>query len=211
LIVHARKCGGDVSSKRNADGGSSAYELNVTYVDAMGKQGHRGTRLHAKRFLASQAISLSLPGVPAVYLHSLLGSRNWKEGVDQTGRRRTINRQPLDMQLLEGEFDDAGSFRSLVFEGYNSLLRIRRRQPAFHPNADFQVLFLNPGMFAVRRSCKAQTIYALTSVSEGGLRVSLEAHGVGKSLKDLLTGHRHLSKAIDLAPYQTAWLTEGNG
>jgi len=206
LIRHARRCGGDVSSKRNADGSSSPYELNITYVDMMAKEGQGGTRIHANRFLASQAIALSLPGVPAVYVHSLLGSRNWNDGVLQTGRLRTINRQPLDIDLLQRELDDSSSFRSLVFRSYSVLLRTRRKQPAFHPNAVFEVLDLGTGLFGVRRSCEAQTIYALTSVSEHGQTVSLTAHGVQDELIDLLTGRAYPADAIELAPYQTVWL-----
>ncbi len=206
LIRHARRCGGEVSSKRNADGSSSPYELNITYVDMMAQEGQEGTRIHAKRFLASQAIALSLPGVPAVYVHSLLGSRNWNDGVLQTGRLRTINRQPLDIDQLQRELDDSSSFRSLVFRGYSALLRMRRKQPAFHPNAVFEVLDLGPGLFGVRRSCEAQTIYALTSVSEHRQTVSLAGYVAQDALTDLLTGRACTADAIELAPYQTVWL-----
>jgi len=206
LIRHARRCGGDVSSKRNADGGSSPYELNITYVDMMAQEGQEGTRIHAKRFLASQAIALSLPGVPAVYVHSLLGSRNWNGGVLQTGRLRTINRQPLNVDQLQRELDDSRSFRSLVFRAYRALLRMRRKQPAFHPNAVFEMLDIGPGLFGVRRSCEAQTIYALTSVSEHGQTVSLAGYVAQDALIDLLTGRACPADAIELAPYQTVWL-----
>jgi sucrose phosphorylase len=206
LIRHARRCGGDVSSKRNADGSSSPYELNITYLDMMAQEGQGGTRMHARRFLASQAIALSLPGVPAVYVHSLLGSRNWNDGVLQTGRLRTINRQPLDIDQLQRELDDSSSFRSMVFRGYSALLRMRRHQPAFHPNAVFEVLELGSGLFGVRRSCDAQTIYALTSVSEHGQTVSLTGYVPQDALTDLLTGRACPADAIELAPYQTVWL-----
>jgi len=206
LIQHARHCGGDVSSKRNSDGSRSPYELNITYVDMMGRAGQGGTLIHAQRFLASQAIALSLPGVPAVYVHSLLGSRNWNEGILQTGRLRTINRQPLDIDRLQRELDDSSSFRSMVFRGYSDLLRTRRKQPAFHPNAVFEVLELGSGLFGVRRSCEAQTIYALTAVSEHGQTVSLSGYVPQDVLTDLVTGRAYPANAIALAPYQTVWL-----
>ncbi len=209
IIAHIRRCGGEVSLKRNSDGSSSPYELNVTYVDAMGTEGQSGTALHARRFLASQAIALSLPGVPAVYLHSLLGSRNWKEGVAQTGHNRTINRQPLHLECIVEELNGPDSFRADVFGGYSALLSARRRQPAFHPNADFKVLSLGADLFAVCRSCREQTLYALTSVSEDPLTVSLGAGRPRGPLKDLLTGHPYISsEKIQFSPYQTVWLTE---
>ena len=45
-----------------------------------------------RRFLASQAIMLSLAGVPGVYVHSLFGSRNCQSCVAATGQSRSINR-----------------------------------------------------------------------------------------------------------------------
>jgi hypothetical protein len=61
---------------------------------------------------------LCLPGVPAVYIHSLLGSRNWDEGVRLTRRARTINRAKLDMENLVSEIENPETFRSRVFSTY---------------------------------------------------------------------------------------------
>lgn len=207
IIAHVREVGGEVSSKRNSDGSTSPYELNVTYVDAMGREGHLGTPLHARRFLASQAIALALPGVPAVYLHSLLGSHNWKEGVARTGRKRTINRQPLEADRIVTALGNRHTFPSTVFNSYRSLLSIRREQPAFHPNAGFDVLSLGSHLFGVRRCCEDQTLYALTSVTEAPLKASLAPGCSGKRLRDLLTGEHYHSEEIGLSPYQTVWLT----
>ena len=64
------------------------------------------------RFVASQAIMLSLAGVPGIYVHSLIGSRSWRQGVEQTGRTRTINREKLDlMQVLAEETRDGSNIR----------------------------------------------------------------------------------------------------
>ena len=48
------------------------------------------TRL--RRFLLAHAILLSFPGVPAIYIQSILGSRNDNEGVRAAGHNRAINR-----------------------------------------------------------------------------------------------------------------------
>ena len=50
--------------------------------------------------MTAQAIMLALVGVPGIYFHSLFGSRGWREGVDLTGRNRTINRQKFDLPAL---------------------------------------------------------------------------------------------------------------
>ena len=85
--------------------------------------------------MAAHAILLSLQGVPGIYIHSLLGSENYWEGYASSGIKRRINRQKLERAQLERELADPASLRSLVFTGFGKLLKTRRSQPAFHPNA----------------------------------------------------------------------------
>ena len=198
--------GGQVSTKRNPDGSDSPYELNITYVDAIlaDKDANR-----AEKFLASQAIQYALPGVPATYIHSLLGSRNWLEGVQQTGRARTINREKLQAEKIVTELNDPNSFRARVFFPYLNLIKTRKKQPAFHPNAAFEVLDLNPKVFAIKRYSEDQTIFALTNISSRQISVSLLAEGKSKQMTDLLTGEKVSGDSLQLKPYQFVWLTTG--
>ena len=115
LILIVEQNGGSVSYKHNPDGTRSPYELNITYIDALLDPKEEKDPLHINRILVSQAIQYALPGVPATYIHSLLGSRNWQEGVQQTGQPRSINREKLNLDQLETELEDPGSFRSKVF------------------------------------------------------------------------------------------------
>ena len=100
LVEIVKANGGQVSYKQNPDGSESPYELNISYVDAI-LADKSSTR--ADKFLASQSIQYALPGVPATYIHSLLGSRNWVDGVKKTGRARTINREKLQVEKLISE------------------------------------------------------------------------------------------------------------
>jgi sucrose phosphorylase len=198
LAQLALRNGGRVSYKDNPDGSQSPYELNLTYVDAMGAD--------PKKFLASQAIALTLPGVPAVYIHSLLGSRNWTAGVAETGRARTINRQPLKLEPLLEELDNTESFRARIFSEYCRMLKVRRAQPAFHPNAGFQVIDLDHRIMGVRRSTPSQEIYALTNVTNGELDLSLASLAAGPIMRDLLSRQSFSADSIHLKPYQSLWL-----
>ena len=112
--------------------------MNITYVDALAVGEDAGTQLHAARFLASQAIALSLPGVPGVYLQSLLGCRNWTDGMAATGRARSINREKPNVNDIIDELEKPGSFRSSVFYPFIKMMETRRGQPAFHPTAPVQ-------------------------------------------------------------------------
>jgi sucrose phosphorylase len=196
--------GGQVSYKQNADGTESPYELNITYVDAI-LADQNATR--AEKFLASQAIQYVLPGVPATYIHSLLGSRNWVEGVEKTGRARTVNREKLDVGLLQAELNDPASFRSRVFYPYLNLIRIRKRQKAFHPNAAFEILEVDPRIFAIKRYSDDQTIYALTNISGAEISLSLADKLTQARMTDLITGDVVHTQILSLQPYQYVWLT----
>ena len=87
LIQRARAHGGDVTGKINSDGTLSPYELNISYFDAINDpRAGEPMELQVRRFMVSQAIPMALMGVPGVYIHSLLGSRNDYAGVERTGR-----------------------------------------------------------------------------------------------------------------------------
>ena len=178
LADRIRKNGGLVSEKRNPDGSDSPYELNITYLDALRNPSGAKDPLLVPRFLASQAVVLALPGVPAVYIHSLLGSQNWTEGVRTTRQARTINRARLSIDTLGAELDDQHSVRSRIFFPYLEMIRIRNRQPAFHPMAGMQILHLDDRVLAVKRVCPQQVLFALTNFSATSVTVRLPT-GIG--------------------------------
>jgi glycosidase len=204
LIEVVKSNGGQVSYKRNPDGSDSPYELNITYIDAILAD---PTSSRADKFLASQAIQYVLPGVPATYIHSLLGSRNWTAGVKQTGRARTINRQKLEVEGVIKALGDPQSFRSQVFFPYINLIKTRRAQPAFHPNAAFEILNLDRRVFAIRRSCREQTIWAVTNISASEVGLSLTRAEACGQMTDLISGETFSTDSFLLEPFQYVWLT----
>ena len=123
--------GGHASYKTNTDGSESVYELNISYFDALSDpQGGEPVSLQVARFMASQSIMLSLQGVPAIYAHSFFGSRNYPEGVEITGRARSINREKLQRAELEAALADPTSLRRQVWAAYRHLLEERAHQRA---------------------------------------------------------------------------------
>ncbi len=218
LVQRALAHGGLVSYKHNPDGSQSPYELNLNYFDALNYQlpltDRRSVSAAIDRFLAAQAIMLALVGVPGIYFHSLFGSRGWPEGVKQTGRNRTINRQKLDRATLESELADPTSLRRRVFNRYAQLLQARAASPAFHPHGSQQILDGGQAVFAVLRLAPQgdHRVLCLQNVSgqPQSARIDLEAR-LGLATQrgwavDLVSGRRFKSP-LRLRPYQTLWLT----
>lgn len=213
--------GGFVSYKTNLDGSTSPYELNINFMDALADPATKGEspELIVHRFLASQAVMLALQGVPGIYFHSLFGSQGWPEGVKQTGRSRTINRQKLALSQIENELKDPRSLRYAVFRGYHYLIEQRKSSPAFHPNGPQRVLFYHEGVFCLLRSSTdgLSHVLCLHNVTSLSQVVSLDIRHLpftkGTPLKDLIS--QRPFKTIDsklhitLEPYQALWL-EGN-
>jgi sucrose phosphorylase len=207
--------GGRVSYRDHPDGTRSVYELNISYFDALSDPG-AGEPLgrQVARFVTSQAIMLSLAGVPGIYVHSLLGSRSWPEGVRETGRNRTINRQKLDYDTLVARLEDPGTLRHQVFNAYRVLLEARRSEPAFHPFAPQQVLTLGPSVFALHRTASggSSQVLCLHSVSPDRqeVQVAVPQAGVrGGIWRDLLSGEEYVADdrlIVDLGPYGVRWL-----
>ncbi len=106
LINAVRARGGHVSTKRGPDGNDSPYELNITYFSALAEvdepDDDKALQMQIDRFLASQAVMLSLRGIPGVYFHSLVGTPNDTQGVATTGRARSINRRKFGLGELRG-------------------------------------------------------------------------------------------------------------
>lgn len=153
LVAQILTHGGQISYKQNSDGSQSPYEMNINYFDALSDpNSNEPLEVQVDRFMAAQAIMLSLRGVPGIYFHSLFGSRGWKAGWEQSKLNRTINRQKLDRNDLECELADPVTLRSQVFERYRQLLLMRAASKAFHPHGDQTILQMGKGIFAVLRS-----------------------------------------------------------
>jgi glycosidase len=218
LIQHTIESGGQVSYKTNPDGSKSPYELNITYYDLLNpSEDDEPQSSQVARFLVSQAIMLALAGVPGIYFHSLVGSRNYAAGVDRTGHVRTINREKLQLAELEAELNDSTSVRHAVFTGYTTLIKRRIQEPAFHPLGEQHILSLGDTVLGILRRAPEQkaAILALHNVTEAEQRIVLDLNAAGLagilSLRDIISGLDYSVGPdgkifIGLSPYQVLWL-----
>jgi sucrose phosphorylase len=203
LVDRTERQGGRIGRKRDADGSDSPYELNVNLFDALGDP-DRAEPLarQVDRFVAAHAVMAALPGVPAIYLHSLLGSRGAPELVERSGVPRAVNREKLDEAALLRELADADGRRARVLRGLRRLLRARRGRAAFHPSAAASVPDAPPGVFALRRGAGDEEVVCLHELAGAPADVPLAAGG-----RDLLTGTRIEAGTVRMRPYQVLWLT----
>jgi glycosidase len=205
LVDKTLEHGGLISYKHNADGTQSPYEMNINYFDALSNPNdNEPLELQINRFIAAQAIMLSLIGVPGIYFHSLFGSRGWLEGVKQTGRNRTINREKLQMDELQNQLAGENSLRFKVFTKYSQLLKARSVPSAFHPHGTQTVLNLHPSVFAIERISpdEKSRVLCLHNVSEKKISFTTKH----ESAHDLFTGQVIQISNITLEPYQVLWL-----
>ncbi|MGE5679230.1 MAG: sugar phosphorylase, partial [Pseudomonadota bacterium] len=123
LIDTVLERGGKISYRQDIYGMNIPYELNINYLDALTDPVCGDNRKRADSFLAAQSILLAMAGVPGIYIHSLLGSQNWYEGVENSGINRRINREKLEYSKLCKELEDSKNIRSMVFKGFSKLIR----------------------------------------------------------------------------------------
>jgi sucrose phosphorylase len=214
MIERVLRQGGLVSDKDDPGGTPVPYELNVNYFDALSDpRASESLNTQVDRFMAAQAIMLSLVGVPGIYFHSLFGSRNWRAGVDQTGRNRTINRQKFDLADFERELADDFSLRSHVFRRYAQLLQARSASAAFHPHGSQRILDVGEAVFGLLRVSpdEDQSVLCLHNISNQPQRLQPDLEkGLPVSADrwiDLITQtDQALSGGLILKPYQTLWL-----
>lgn len=187
------------------------YEVNISLYDAFKGTNQGEDEWQLERFICAHAIMLSLEGIPAIYLHSLVGTGNDYQRVAATGHNRSINRGQWDEDELNALLADANSHHARVLARMQSLIRIRREQPAFHPNAAQFTLQASDQVFAYWRQSMDHeaTIFCLNNISKQPQSIILSSINLigAENWRDLISGKEyHLDESLTLAPYQSVWL-----
>jgi sucrose phosphorylase len=208
--VHER--GGFVSYKENPDKSMSPYELNITFFDAFASR--NGTQeLQIRRYLCSQVIMLSLRGVPGIYFHNLVGTRNNIKGVLKTGRYRSINRKKWGYDELMGELSRKDSSTSFIFKRYQEMLEIRKKLPAFHPNGTQKVYDAGSDFFLLERRDPDDTeavlvVCNMTSESKTADLVQMGLPvGRQSEYENLLDSRINIAGGkVEMEPFEVLWI-----
>lgn len=214
LIDTMRKHGGKISMRTRPDGSQSPYEINISLFDALKGTVKGEDQWQVERFLCSQTIMMALEGIPAFYIHSLLATHNYAEGVEKTGHNRTINRYKWDLKTLEVALADPATPHAKVLKELTRLIKIRRQQTAFHPNATQYTLHpLNRALFAFWRQSltRDQSIFSVHNLSDEPQELRFSDLNLVSTDDwfDLISGDKFadLDTVYILKPYQSVWIT----
>jgi len=170
--IAAVEARGGLVSYKATPAGPAPYELNVSWADAVARP-EADDAERSRALVASYAIACAMDGVPAVYFHSAVGSRNWAEGPGRLGYNRAINRERPALAELEAALDDPASMRARSLTGLSSLLRERATRPAFSPSSPRRAFPSSGAVFAVERGSGSGAVLVLVNCSRERSRVTL--------------------------------------
>ena len=214
MVSTMQQFGGRITCRRSREGFDKPYEMNISLYDALkGTIEHGPDKWQLQRFVCAHAIMLALEGIPAFYIHSLLGSENDYAKLENTGRNRSINRSQWEVGPLEEQLENKYSHHSKVFTQLSALIEIRKKQPAFHPNATQFTLHLGLQIFGFWRQSmrRDQSIFCIYNISSETQQVALsDINLIGTdNWTDLISGMKIEDQAgtLTLTPYQTLWLS----
>ncbi|PKR55569.1 alpha-amylase family glycosyl hydrolase [Thalassospira marina] len=216
MTEHARKMGGEVSYRSVAGGGQRPYELNVTLFSMLAESFAGERTFGMERFVMSQAIAMSLEGIPAIYVQSIFASENDQNGYQQTGIPRRLNRKIWQLDEAEAVLETPG-LPQQAFGQLRALMSIRQGQPAFHPNATQYTLNLGSELLGVWRQSHLndQSIFCVFNLTGETQDLDLSRINLimNEGWQDLISGKviPDYDGIMTLAPYQIVWISNLDG
>ena len=213
-LVTLMKTRGGLISVRELNGDIVPYELNISLFSACATDDDN-EQLQASKFLLVHALMFGLEGVPAVYFPSLFATPNASHRVSATGHNRAINRPEWTEKALDQALEQEPT-KLAVLKGLQKLLSIRRKQPAFHPNATQFTMDAGAAVFAFWRQSRQreQSIFCLHNLTRTEQVIPLSRLNLieGEAWVDLITGEAldANDKFLRLDAYQSRWISNLN-
>ncbi|CAI8170452.1 MAG: Sucrose phosphorylase [Cellvibrionales bacterium UBA7375] len=213
LVSTMQQFGGLISWRNAENVTRKPYEINISLFDALQGTKDGADENGLQRFLCAHAIMLALEGIPGIYIHSLVGTKNDYQRAENSGHNRAINRHQWDYKTLQSELNDETSTHHQVYNRLKSLFNIRSNQSAFHPNATQFTLHLGSQLFGFWRQSmdREQSIFCVSNISNQMQTLEMSDLNLidTENWFDLISGDTFNEKhqIIELAPYQTVWIT----
>ena len=213
LISRMKSSGAKISYKTSQFGEEIPYEINITYLDGLKSTFEGDSNYQVERFICAHVIMFAMEGIPAIYIHSLLGTKNDYDAIDLGEENRSINRYKWNKMELYTVLKNKSSLNYKILSKLNKILNIRSKQPAFHPNATQFTLNLGNNIFGIWRQDKKreQSIFSITNITSKTILLSLEKVNLIETEKwfDLISGNslKSIKNKISIKPYQSLWIS----
>jgi sucrose phosphorylase len=213
-LVHTiENFGGKISWRTSNTGEQKAYEMNISLYDALQGTVKGKDEWNFERFICAHAIMFALEGIPGLYIHSLLGTQNDYKKLANTHHNRSINRRRWHEDDLNASLADNDLHHAKVLSTLKTLLNIRIKQSAFHPNATQFTLHLGLQLFGFWRQSqdRKQSIFCVSNVSSQEVALPLSELNliITESWFELINQKeiREITQELLLKPYQTVWIS----
>ena len=207
---------GGLFSYRTNKGKKSVYEVNITLLEAL-KECYNGKDKYIfDRFVLAHTILFSMEGIPAIYIQNFLGSKNDNIKVKKTNSFRSINRKNWNYDSLTKIINNKSTINNKIFNSIKTLIVLRKKQIAFHPNATQFTLQLGDIFFGLWRQSidRSQSIFCISNLTNKKQKISLLDINLisTNSWFDLLTKKKikNIGDELFFKPYQTYWITNKN-
>ena len=173
--------------------------------------------LAIRRMLLLHGISLSIGGIPLLYLGEEWGMLNDYDFIQdpaKAGDTRWIHRPKMQWEFLE-ELNDHiesgnGSIRTRIFTSTQKLIEIRKKQHALSGQAMDLIATSNDHVLGYVRFTEGHRLIVLANFSEMPQAINgnkLRTAGLGRFFEDIITGKTFAtSETLELEPYQLLWL-----
>jgi amylosucrase len=184
---------------------------------AIEKEDEREKQLAIQRMLLLQGITLSIGGIPLIYIGeewAMLNDYDFVKDPAKAGDTRWVHRPKMRWEFL-AELDDSlesgdHSIRKHVFKSLQHMVEKRKTLPALAGQNMTLVHHENPHVLSFVRMHESHRMIVAANFAETAQSIdgnSIRTAGLGRFFQDALSDETHgTSQAIELAPYQIMWL-----
>ena len=170
-----------------------------------------------RRMLLLQSVTLSIGGIPLIYLGEEWGMLNDYDFVKdpaKAGDSRWVHRPKMRWEFLD-DLDDRiesgeGSIRKLIFRSLQRMIEVRKSLPALAGQSMDLVAIKNRHLICFLRYHDGHRLVVVANFSEFPQTLSgnqLRTSGLGRFFEDAITGKTYpTSEDIHIEPYQYLWL-----
>ena len=184
---------------------------------AIEKDCEQEKELAIKRMLLLQGVTLSIGGIPLIYLGeewAMLNDYDFVKDPAKAGDTRWVHRPKMRWEFLS-ELDDSiasgnGSIRRRVFRSLQKMISVRKSLPAL-AGQNMELVNANSSqVLSFVRYHESHRLIVLANFSEMPQSIrgnSIRTAGLGRFFEDAISGETYgTSDDISVNPYQIMWL-----